>query len=185
MSKSQTAPGRELTELQSIIIDTINKGFTYVSDVLDYCGPRLSEQSRTLDSPAYLNEIDTLIEYGYVEKLGKRFNSQLKLRLTEKGREVAPSISDAERKLIDDYGVSFSSLEVLQDVIDYEAREGESPSISMIQDYDDKAASSYQYTAHFNKITEAGLATEKGIFRFRIKPTDKGRQLVEEYESHL
>lgn len=185
MSNSQTATGSNLTELHTVIIDTINKGFTYVSDVLDYCGPRLSEQSRTLDSAAYLEEIDKLIEFGYIEKEGKRFNTQLKLRLTEKGREVAPGISDAERKLIDDHGVSFSSLAVLQDIIDHEAKEEDLPSISMIQQYDDKEASSYQYTAHFNKLTEAELATEKGIFRFRIKPTDKGRQLVEEYESYL
>jgi DNA-binding MarR family transcriptional regulator len=175
----------ELNELHTVILDTVNKGFTHVGDVLDYCGPRLEEQSRTLDSPAYLQEIDKLVEMGYLEREGQRFNKQLVLKLTRKGEEATPALSAEERSLIDQHGVSFSSLSVLKDVIDYENNEGSLPSISMIQERDDKTSSAYQYTAHFNKLTEAGLASENGIFRFRIEPSDDGRALVEEYASYL
>jgi len=182
---AQEIAASEPNELHTTIIDAINKGFTYVSDVLDYCGPREDEQSRGLDSAAYLEEIDKLVAAGYVEREGERFNAQLKLKLTEKGREAAPDISDAEQELIDDYGISLDSLSVLDYVIEHEASEGNLPSISDIQKNDNRNASAYQYTAHFNRLIEAGLASEKGIFRFRIEPTDEGRELVEEYEAHL
>lgn len=184
-NNSQEIAGPELNELHTAILDTVNKGFTHVGDVLDYCGPRLEEQSRTLDSPAYLREIDKLVEMGYLERGGERFNKQLVLKLTADGREIAPTLSDEERSLVDQYGLSFSSLSVLKDVVDYEASEGALPSISMIQERDEKTSSAYQYTAHFNKLTEAGLASEKGIFRYRIEPTDDGRAVVQEYDSYL
>lgn len=175
----------EPNELHTTIIDAINKGFTYVSDVLDYCGPREDEQSRGLDSAAYLEEIEKLVNAGYVEREGERFNARLKLHLTEMGQEAAPDLSEEEQELLDNHGVSLDSLSVLKSVIEHEASEGNLPSISDIQENDSRDASAYQYTAHFNRLTEAGLASEKGIFRFRIDPAQKGRSLVDEYESHL
>lgn len=172
-------------DLHTAIIDAINKGFTYVSDVLDYCGPRHDEQNRGLDSAAYLEEIDKLVASGYVEREGERFNAQLKLKLTEQGQEAAPTLSGAEQELVDEYNISLDSLSILESVIEHEASEGTAPSISDIQETDNRSVSAYQYTVQFNQLTEAGLATEKGIFRFRIDPTEKGRNLVEEYESHL
>lgn len=171
-----------LSTLDRNILDAINKGFNYASDVLDYCGPRYADTDG-MDSAAYLDEVDNLIDRGYVKQKGKRFGGQIVLELTDKGRESAPSLSDAEQSLVDEHDILLDSLGVLKDVIELEDADGSLPSISRLQKYDDRDASAYQYTLHFNRLTQAGLASEKGIFRYRVKPTDGGRSLVDEYES--
>lgn len=183
MSTYEESP--DVTELHRAILDSINKGNEYIADVLDSCGPRLDEQKRGMDCSAYLNEVDRLIQRGYIEREADLFDGHLKLHLTKKGKEAAQTLPDAEQKLIDEYGISFDDLRLLQNVIELEAEEGELPSISDLQDSDGQGASSYQYTLRFNYLVDAGLATEKGIFRYRIVPTDAGRRLVEEYETHL
>lgn len=175
----------ELSDLHTAILDAINKGYSYVADVLDYCGPRLDEQSRGLDSAAYLNEIDNLEDRGYIKRKGKRFNAQLKLELTSRGQDAAPTLSEAEQSALDEYGVPLEALTVLKHAIDFENEEGGVPNISQIQARDDQQASAYRYTAQFNRLVDRGLAKEKGIFRYRIQPTDKGRTAVSEYEEHL
>ena len=174
-----------VTDLERAILNSINKGNEYVADVLDCCGPRLDEQQRGMDSAAYLDVIDQLIERGYIEREGAMFDSQLKLRLTERGEESAETLSDAEQDLVDTHGISFDELHILQLVIEYESEEGSSPSINDLQVIDDEFASAYQYTLRFNGLIAAGLASEKGIFRYRITPTEAGRQVLEEHEEHL
>jgi hypothetical protein len=186
MSATSTeAGGESVSDLHLAILDAINKGYTYVADVLDYCGPRLDEQSRGLDSAAYLREIDNLEDRGYIRREGKRFNAQLKLQLTSRGEEATPTLSGADQSALDEYGVPLEALSVLKHAIDFETAEGGSPNISQIQQRDNVNASAYRYTAQFNRLVDQGLAGEKGIFRYRIQPTDKGRTAVSEYEDHL
>lgn len=176
---------QDVTELHKAIINSINKGNEYIADVLDSCGPRLEKQERGMDCSAYLNEVDRLVEQGYIEREANMFDGYLKLRLTEKGKEMADTLPDAERELIDEYGISFDKLRLLRDVLDYESEEEKSPSISQLQEFDDRSASAYQYTLRFNYLVDAELATEKGIFRYRIVPTDAGSRVLEEHEEYL
>lgn len=174
-----------ISDIQRSILDAVNRNYTWAADVLDYCGPRLNEQERGMDSAAYLREIDRLIEDGYLRRESERFNDHLKLRLTEKGREAAPTLSEAHHELLESHGITLDALSLLSDVVDHADREGDVPTISELQDSGAMDLATYQYTLLFNSLVDAGLATEKGVFRYRIDPTDAGRDLVSQYADEL
>lgn len=174
------------------ILGTIQKGFDTMAELIDFCGPELIDerrqangQSAEMDVPAALRAIDRLIDAGYIEREGKRFEHQLALRLTDAGRDVAPQLSSVEQELLAEHDISIDALRVLQDVIRYEEEHDDLPFMEqLIAEYDvDYLA--HQISVLYNQLVAAGLAEEKGIFRFWIQPTDEGRRLVREYEDAL
>jgi DNA-binding MarR family transcriptional regulator len=172
------------------ILGAIQKGFTKMSDVIDYCGPELVDERRTgdeseMDVPAALRLIDQLIDAGYIERRDPRFSSQLKLALTEDGKEAAPELSPTESELVSEYGVTIDSLRTLKHVIEYQEANEDRPYMERLINEFDIDLLAHQLSVLFNQLVNTGLAEEKGLFRFWIKPTDEGRRLVEEYNDAL
>lgn len=174
-----------LTGCQLAILDAVQRNFTYVADVLDYCGPRFEEEDRGFDSSAYTIEVDELIRGGYLERSEQRGMHQLELELTDLGSEAAPPLPSLDRDLLDEYGVDTQGLRILYEVDEYIRAEGSPPSITDIQSRIDDGLSAYQYTLQFNNLVKADLAVERGILRYRIEPTEAGREVLAKYGEHL
>lgn len=194
MADTTTEEGAELDALQTVsgnkILNAINKGFDNMAKVVDYCGPELIDERRTgseseMDVPAALRTIDRLVDEGYIERGGRRFPRQLNLKLTERGKEAAPELSETERELISEHEVTLDALRVLSQVIEYRESYGKSPFMEQLINEFDIDLLAHQVTVLFGQIVDAGLAEEKGIFRYSIVPNDEGRQLVQEYEDEL
>lgn len=178
------------TEIEETVLDGVQKGFTKVSDLVSYTGPELidvnvDETERELDVPQVLRAIQRLIQRGYLDRVGRRGADQLEVRLTDEGREAAPSLSEHERELISEYGVPLAALEVLDSVIEYEQEHGSLPSISQLRSEMGVSLVTYQLQPLFMRLVDSGLAEASGLFRFKIDPTDEGRTAVEEYRDLL
>lgn len=168
-----------VTDCQLAILDAVQRGHRYVADVLDYCGPRFEEEDRGFDSAAYTIEIEELVEGDYLRRRNSRLLGQLALDLTEKGREAAPALSDADRELLDAHDVTTDELDVLDQVVQVESETDALPSITKLQEELDSERSAYQYSLLFSSLVDAGLAEERGLLRYRVSPTVDGRELVE------
>jgi predicted transcriptional regulator len=180
------------SESATKILGSIQKGFDTMAKLIDFCGPELIDERRKenghtaeMDVPAALRTIDKLIDAGYIERENQRFADQLSLRLTDAGRDIAPDLSSVEQELLEEHGVSIDALRVLQHVIKYEEEYDDQPFMEQLLAEYDLNYLAHQVTVLYNQLVESGLAEEKGIFRFWIRPTDEGRQLVREYEDQL
>lgn len=177
-------------EIEETVLDAVQKGFTKVSDLVSYTGPELidinvGETERELDVPQVMRAIQRLIQRGYLNRVGRRGIEQLEVRLTDEGREAAPSMPERERELVTEYGVPLTALEVLASVVEYEQTHGSVPSVSDLRAETDVSLVTYQLQPLFTRLIDAGLAEASGLFRFKLEPTDEGRTVVEEYRDLL
>ncbi|MFC7157790.1 hypothetical protein ACFQPA_20410 [Halomarina halobia] len=177
-TNATTQQSDELSEIDLTILTAVNKGFRYVADILDYCGPQLDQEGQGWDCSTYMLRIDRLIDLDYLRRNGNRFNGFLEITLTERGRSAVPPLSEEETSLLGEYGISIEALNVLKAVIEYEEEHGTFPSTNQLIERTEFSDSCYQCTALFNRIVDAGLAVERGILRYKIEPTDEGRKLV-------
>lgn len=177
-------------EIENTVLDAVQKGITKVSDLVSYCGPELIDVNvgrnrRELDVPQVMRAIERMVHRGYLVREGERGLDQVVVQCTEAGREAAPEISDRERELVDSYGVHPDSIRLLHAVIEHERENGSLPSISQLRHDANISLITYQMQPLFSQLTEAGLADARGLFRFKIEPTDEGRTAVEEFADLL
>lgn len=183
-------PTRSQKIVDEVILDAVQRGFHDVSDIISYSGPIISEVKddsidRELDTPQVMWAIDRLVDDEYLERTGERFAAQLRVRITDKGREIAPRLTSTEESLISEANVAPEGLVLLSHIIRFETAEGELPSISQLRRNSSLDLDVHQIHPLFVQLSNARLAQKKGIFRFRIAPTEKGRQLVEEYKDFI
>lgn len=178
------------TETDEIVLDAVQKGFTRVCELTSYCGPELinvnmKDTQRELDVPQVMRAIQRMIQIGYLERVGQHGISQLDVRITDEGRKAAPPMSDRDEELVSKYNISSEALEVLVDAVEYEETHGSLPSMSQLKSETETSLVTYQIQPLFKKLIDVDLAEARGLFRFKIDPTDKGRTVVKEFADLL
>lgn len=173
-------------EIEEAILDAVQKGFTKVSDLVSYCGPQLinvntGTSERELDVPQVMRAIERLSHHGFLDREGDRRLGQLTVHLTDAGRDAAPAMTDREQASLDEYGVHPDALRLLAHVIEFEREHGSLPSMSQLQKDTDVDLITYQMQPLYTHLIDAGLATARGLFRFKIDPTESGRTAVDEF----
>lgn len=190
MAQSNTSDLAAQEEIENTVLDAVQKGLTRVSDLVSYCGPELidvnvGENKRELDVPQVSRAIENMIERGLLVRQGTRGLGQLKLTLTEAGREAAPAMSEREAELLSTYGVGQTSLRVLAAILEFEGRTGSLPTITEIRNESGLDLVTYQIQPLYAQLLATGLAEDKGLFRFRVAPTSTGREAVDEFSDLL
>lgn len=178
------------TEIEETVLDAVQKGFTKVSHLVSYCGPELLStgaegSERELDVPQVMRAIQRLIQSGQLERTGHRGARQLEVRITDEGRDAAPVLPEREAALLSEYGISLTPLVVLSEVIEYERERGSLPTISQLRSETEESLVTYQMQPIFTRLIDAGMAEARGLFRFKIDPTEAGHLAVEEYDDLL
>ncbi|MBZ6496773.1 hypothetical protein [Natrinema longum] len=177
-------------EIENTVLDAVQKGLTQVSDLVSYCGPELIDvnigaNDRELDVPQVSRAIENMVQRGLLERHGKRGLDQLQVRLTEEGRATAPPVTEREAELMSSYGVSRTALQLLANIRAYESRTGRLPTITQLRDDSEMDLVTYQIQPLYSQLLSAGLADDKGLFRFKIRPNQTGETALEEFEDLL
>lgn len=177
-------------EIENTVLDAVQKGLTRVSDLVSYCGPELIDvnigaNDRELDVPEVSRAIENMVQRGLLERQGKRGLDQLQVRLTEAGRATAPPVTEREAELMSSYGVSKTALQLLANIRAYERQNGKLPTITQLRDASGLDLVTYQIQPLYSQLLSAGLAEDKGLFRFKIRPNDRGEKAIDEFDDLL
>lgn len=187
MARRDSADLAAQEQIEKTVLDAVQKGLKRVSDLVSYCGPELIDvnvgaNQRELDVPQVSRAIEDMVQRGLLERQGKRGLEQLEIRLTEKGRSAAPPMSEREAELVSTYDVSQTALQLLAYVDAYEERSGELPTITELKDESNLDLVTYQIQPLYSQLLSTGLADDKGLFRFKIAPNDRGRKALDEFD---
>lgn len=126
MSRSTTRHDRNAcAEIEREILDAVQHGHTRLCELVSFRGPKLtvvnvSDTERELHTPQVMRATETLIRRGYPEREATCGLGQTKVSITDDGREAAPDIPDHERRLVLQFRVSPTALNVLEEVMAYE-----------------------------------------------------------------
>lgn len=155
----------KLDELDLKVLAMINVGHQYLADISD---------GLNVDSKVSHSIIEKLDQGGYIERAGLRGSKFFTFSITEKGKEVLPSLNEIEAKMAEDYlntkYVNFLDMALNRpDEIGLFAK--------------NHNMSSLQMSSMISHLNRRGYIKEKGMFRRKVEVTDKGKQVLQKYAS--
>ena len=148
----------KLDELDLKVLAMINVGHQYLADISD---------GLNVDSKVSHSIIEKLDQGGYIERAGLRGSKFFTFSITEKGKEVLPSLNEIEAKMAEDYlntkYVNFLDMALNRpDEIGLFAK--------------NHNMSSLQMSSMISHLNRRGYIKEKGMFRRKVEVTDKANK---------
>lgn len=145
------------------VLSMVRNGHLYLADISD---------GLKVDSMISSKSIEKLDQGGYIEREGLIGSKFFTFNITEKGNRALPKLNEEEKKMIEDY-LNPKYVEFLEIGVNYPEK-----IVSFAEKYD---MTSLQMSSMISHLTRRGYIVEKGMFKRKIKVTEKGKQMVEKY----
>lgn len=157
----------KLNETDLKILKLIALGHLYMSDITDTLG---------VDSKTSGVSIENLDRGGYIVRAGMTGSKFYTFSITDKGRAALPALEGAEAQL-EAEGLSPMYLELLRIVKDSPEQQAE-----FVKKY---AVRSMHMAAISSHLTRQGYIIEGGLFKRKLRITEKGAAVVSKYSATL
>lgn len=89
-----------------VLLRAVHTGHDTVVDLIDFMGS---------NTEIIMDTTERLILLGYLERCAERYIDYLKFRLTNKGREALPKMTEQEQVLADKFGISIEAYIALKE----------------------------------------------------------------------
>ncbi len=155
----------KLDELDIKVLDMIRLGHQYLVDINDGLG---------LDSKASSSSIEKLDRGGYIERAGLRGSKFFTFTITEKAKEVLPTLNNVEVKLLED-NLNTKYIKFIELANKNPEKIG-----TFAKEY---SMSSLQMSSMISHLARRGYVKETGMFRRYVKLTDKGTSVLQKYSA--
>lgn len=155
----------KLDELDIKVLDMIRLGHQYLVDINDGLG---------LDSKASSASIEKLDRGGYIERAGLRGSKFFTFTITEKAKEVLPTLNNVEVKLLED-NLNTKYIKFIELANKNPEKIG-----TFAKEY---SMSSLQMSSMISHLARRGYVKETGMFRRYVKLTDKGTSVLQKYSA--
>ena len=161
-----TATNRKDVKLDAMdkqVLEMIRLGHCYMSDLTDALG---------VDSKTSGASIENLDQGGYIVRAGMRGSKFYTFSITEKGLAALPALSDTEAAMAKE-GLSPLYVELLKIVDQTPEKQAE-----FLQKNGIKSMRMSSICSH---LTRQGYIIEGGLFKRKLRITDKGKAAVQKY----
>lgn len=159
-----------VTKEQMTVLEQIRIGRTTYDFITD---------NMNLTCPELNNIVEDMILKGLIEREGLMWHKLLTLKLTDKGRSLLPKLPAEEEELVSKYRLSKQDLKGLNLV----SRLGRAGYDSFVKEMKEL---SYGYIISMVAyMGEKRFLNQHGLFRRTVSISDKGRQVLKEYEKLL
>ena len=153
----------KLGDMEKQILEMLRVGHCYMSDLTDALG---------VDSKTSGAAVENLDQGGYIVRAGMIGSKFYTFEITEKGLAVLPALSDAEADMAKDY-LNPLYVELLKVV-----NENPEKQADFVQKNDIK---SMRMSAICSHLTRRGYVVEGGLFKRKLRVTDKGVAAIKKY----
>ena len=153
----------QLNDMDKEIRSMVSIGHCYMSDLTDALG---------VDSKTSGAAVERLDQGGYLVRAGMTGSKFYTFTITEKGAAVLPPLSDRESQISREYLCSLY-VQLMKTVRDNPDRMGE-----FVQKHGIK---SMKMSAICSHLTRRGYVVEGGLFRRKLRLTEKGATAVQKY----
>ena len=153
----------KLTDMDKQILEMLRVGHCYMSDLTDALG---------VDSKTSGASIENLDQGGYIVRAGMRGSKFYTFSITEKGLAALPALSGKEAEMIKE-GLTPLYVQLLKIVKDTPEKQAE-----FLQKNGIKSMRMSSISSH---LTRHGYIVEGGLFKRKLRITDKGRTAVQKY----
>lgn len=149
------------TELE--ILKMLRTGHCYMSDITDALG---------VDSKTSGEAIEHLDKGGYLMRAGMIGSKFYTFEITDKGKRELPALSEKEEKMSDDFlcPLYIDLLKAIDSAPELQAEFVQTNNIK-----------SMHMSAICSHLTRRGYVTERGLFKRKLRITEKGRQILLKY----
>mgnify|MGYP000894741991 CR=1 FL=1 len=153
----------KLDDFDLKVLAMIRNGHQYLADISD---------GLKVDSKVSTASIEKLDQGGYIERAGLIGSKFFTFNITDKAKEVLPVPNENEARMIEDYlnprYVRFLEMALnTPDKVGIFAKENNLASLQM--------------SSMISHLVRRGYINEKGMFKRKVKITDKGKLMVERY----
>lgn len=156
----------QLTAEEKNILRSIYTGHDTVADVCDF-----------ISKPTVyvMTELEILENLGYVKRMGDRYIEWLRFEVTEKGKQALPEMSELEKKLAENYGISIEDYKVLKEAKNLGVAKNDAFTIS-----DNTGIPTMVMVTCVDNLEKKGYVKMQGLWRRFLAVTSKGEELVAE-----
>ncbi len=153
----------ELGETEISILKMLRIGHCYMSDLTDFLG---------VDSKKSGEAVEALDQGGYIVRAGMTGSKFYTFDITEKGLAALPALPPQEAAMAEDYLTPLYA-GLLKTVMEHPEQQSQYAAANNIR--------SMQMSAICSHLTRRGYVIEKGVFRRKLRITEKGTTAVKKY----
>lgn len=153
----------KLTAEEKTMLRAIYTNHDTVADMVDFIGK----------NTVYVMDIlDKMEIWGIVERYGQNYIEWLRFKLTAKGKDLLPEMSEQEKSLAENYGIALEDYKVLQEI----KKVGNDNNSFILSD--NTGISTMKIVTIADNLEKQGYAKMGGLWRRYIAITSKGEEVL-------